>query len=118
MKNVLPLVLLVCIASFAAAAEPVLVGHWRLDEKDGDVVADSSASKNNAKALNAPGRTAGKVGGAFTFDGKKQFVEIPNCKELEKVNAGSYTIAAWFKADDAPPGSDDARLRSVTATAE
>ncbi|HLX61612.1 MAG TPA: LamG domain-containing protein [Planctomycetota bacterium] len=103
--------LILFFAAFAAftgfAAEPVLVGHWKLDEKDGDVVADSSASKNNAKAMNAPARVPGKVGGAFSFDGKNQYVEIPNSKELEKLQLGSYAIAAWFKAENVPLGTTD-----------
>lgn len=102
--------LLLPILSVSAlyAAEPVLVGQWKLDDKEGDVVADSSPNKNDAKAFNGPGRVAGKTGGAFSFDGAKQYVEIPNSKDLEKLQAGSYAISAWFKADKAPPGTDDA----------
>ncbi len=101
------LILLLAASVFSFAAEPVLVGHWKLDDKDGDVVVDSSPSKNNAKAMNGPGRVDGKVGGAFSFDGKNQYVEIPNSKELEKIQLGSYAIAAWFKAENAPPGTAD-----------
>ena len=102
------LLFLLLAVSFVSAAEPVLVGQWKLDDKDGDVAADSAPAKNNAKAMNAPARVAGKVGGAFSFDGKKQYVEIPNSKDLEKIQMGSYTVAAWFKAENVPPGSDDA----------
>jgi hypothetical protein len=101
------LFLLVFAMSVSFAAEPVLVGHWKLDDKDGDTVVDSSTSKNNAKAMNTPGRVEGKLGGALSFDGKKQHVEIPNSKELEKLQMGSYAIAAWFKAENAPPGTTD-----------
>ena len=91
------------------AAEPVLVGHWKLDEKDGDVAADSSPSKADAKAMNGPARADGKVAGAFKFDNaKKQYVEIPSHKDLDKLQSGSYTVAAWFKAENAPPGTEDA----------
>lgn len=101
------LLVLLFAVSFASAAEPVLVGHWKLDEKDGEDVADSSSAKNTAKAMNAPGRVEGKIGGAFSFDGKKQHIEIPNSKELEKIQMESYAIAAWFKAENAPPGTTD-----------
>lgn len=93
--------------SLAFAAEPTLVGHWKLDEKEGDKVADSSPSKNDAKAMHEPARVEGKAGGAFSFDGKKQYVEIPNSKDLEKIQMGSYTLSAWFKAENAPPGTTD-----------
>lgn len=95
-------------ATLAAAGEPALVGHWKLDDKEGDAVEDSSASKTNGKAFGNPGRVAGKVGGAFSFDGKDQRIEVPNSKELENVQESSYSIAAWFKAENTPPGTDDA----------
>ena len=98
--------LLLSLSFIAAAAEPVLVGHWKLDEKDGDVAADSAPGKNNGKAMDSPGRVAGN-GGAFSFDGKKQYVEIPNSKDLEKIQMDSYSMAAWFKPENVPPGTTD-----------
>lgn len=94
------------LAFVAYSAEPVLVGHWKLDEKEGDVAVDSSPSKNNGKIAGGPARTTGKFGGALAFDGKAQFVEIPNSKDLENVQEGSFTVAAWVKPEDAPAGKD------------
>jgi hypothetical protein len=88
------------------AAEPPLAGHWKLDDAEGEAVLDSSEAKNHAKAVARPGRTAGKNGGAFTFNGKDSFVEIPNSKDLDKIQHGNYAIAAWFKPEIAPPGTD------------
>lgn len=99
--------ILVLVSAAGFAAEPVLVGHWKLDEKEGDTVVDSSSSKNNAKAMGAPARVDGKAGGALSFDGKKQHIEIPNSKELEKIQMGSYAIMAWFKSENVPPGATD-----------
>jgi len=96
------------LSAFAFAAEPVLVGHWKLDEKEGDVAVDSSPSKNNGKIASNPKRVEGKVGGAMEFDGKTQFVEIPNSESLENVQEGSFTLAAWVKATDTPPGKEAA----------
>ncbi|HYG74529.1 MAG TPA: LamG domain-containing protein [Planctomycetota bacterium] len=93
------------LAVAAFAGEPV--AHWKLDEKEGDSVADS-VNKNNGKVTGTPGRTAGKVGGALSFNGKDTYVEIPNSKELENVQEGSYSVSAWFKPENAPPGTDDA----------
>ena len=97
---------LLCWTVCVFSAEPVLVGHWKLDEKEGDVAVDSSPSKNNAKILNAPARTTGKFGGALAFDGKNQYVEIPNSKELENLQEGSFSIMAWVKAEDVPAGTE------------
>jgi hypothetical protein len=104
MKNTL-LVLCAAIAFAASAAEPV--GHWKLNEKEGETVADSSAAKNNGKAVGAPARSEEK-GGAFTLNGKDQYVEIPSSKTLDDLQKGSFTICAWFKAADAPAGTEDA----------
>jgi hypothetical protein len=89
------------------SAEPRLVGHWKLDDTTGDTVVDSSASKSHGKAVAQPGRTQGKIGGAFTFNGKDSYVEIANSTAVDKVQGGSYSIAAWFKPDIAPPGTED-----------
>ena len=40
------------------SAEPQLAGHWKLDEKSGDSVLDSSAAKNHGRAISQPGRAA------------------------------------------------------------
>ena len=87
-------------------AEPTLAGHWKLDDKSGDTVLDSSPAKNHGKAMAQPGQTLGKVGGAFSFNGKDSYVEIKNSKDLEKIQEGSYTIAAWFKPEIVPPGTE------------
>src|SRR6186713_455051 len=95
------------VPQVSVSAEPPLAGHWKLDDKEGDAVSDSSGGKNDGKAVSQPGRTMGKIGGAFTFNGKDSYVEIPNSKDLEKINAGPYSVAAWFEPEIAPPGTED-----------
>lgn len=85
------------------------VGHWKFDdEKTSTSAADSSAGKNAATLMNGPAWTTGKVAGALNFDGKDDYVEIPNTKDLEDVQEGSFTLAAWFKPENAPPGTESA----------
>lgn len=117
MKSFLVIPFLV-LGALVFAGEPVLVGHWKLDEKEGDVAVDSSPSKNNGKIANNPARVAGKVGGAMAFDGKNQYVEIPNSPELENVQEGSFTLAAWVKAADTPPGKESANDAQYTIIAK
>jgi arabinan endo-1,5-alpha-L-arabinosidase len=50
---------------------------------------------------------AGKLGKAAVFDGSGGHVEIPGAAALDTVNEGSYTIAAWFKPADVPPGKEN-----------
>jgi hypothetical protein len=118
MKTASFLFLAILCASVANAAEPTLVGHWKLDDKEGDVAVDSSEFKNNGKLINSPGRTTAPFGGAMTFDGKTQYVEIPNSKELENVQEGSFTLAAWVKPTDVPAGTDSANNANYAVIAK
>ena len=95
------------LVSFSlAGAEPI--AHYTLDDKEGDTVVDSASGKANGTAKNGPARVEGKIGGAFKFDGKDDYIEIPSNKALDEIQNGSFTISAWFKPDDAPAGTDDA----------
>lgn len=108
--KITPLALLIVslvVSQACFAAEPELAGHWKLDDKEGGAAADSSAGKNPGKIIAQPARTTGKFGGAFTFNGKDSYVEIPNSKELDQIQNGSYSVAAWFKPEIVPPGTDD-----------
>jgi len=85
---------------------PGLVGHWKFDEKEGDAAVDSSGSGNDGKLVGGPRRVAGKIGGALEFDGNDDVVEIPNSVTLENLQEGGYTIAAWVRPVDTPPGQE------------
>jgi hypothetical protein len=72
-----------------------LLGHWKLDdEKSSSTAADSSGHGLTGKLVRNPLWTEGKVGGALTFDGKDGHVELPRSKEMDALQAGSYTISA------------------------
>jgi len=64
----------------------------------------------------ADGETAGKVvgkvefaegrkGGALKLDGAGH-VQLPNSDALDKVQAESYSLAAWFRPEGVPPGTE------------
>jgi hypothetical protein len=86
--------------------DPNLVGHWTFDEGKDMAAADASGHNNHGKLVGSPKWVAGKLGGALEFDGKESYVEIPRSPELENLQEGNYSIAAWFKAADAPPGQE------------
>jgi len=46
-----------------------LVGHWKFDEVSGTTATDSSGNNNAGTLTNGPTWTAGKIGGALSFDG-------------------------------------------------
>jgi glucose/arabinose dehydrogenase/chitodextrinase len=74
-----------------------LVGAWNFNEGTGLTAADKSGNANNG-TLSGAGvtwSTAGKYGGALSFNGSSGLVTIPNSSSLN-LNA-SYTLSAWIK---------------------
>jgi RNA polymerase sigma factor (sigma-70 family) len=90
----------------APAKSSDLVAHWKLDDKEGAAVADASGRGHAGKVVGEVGRSDGKSGGALMFDGKGGHVELPNSKDLDGVQEGSYSLSAWFKPQDLPPGKE------------
>ncbi len=68
-----------------------LVGYWKFDEKNGTIAADSSGAGNIGTLVNGPTWTAGKMGGAISFDGSNDFVNT-------NYSISSYpaSICAWI----------------------
>ena len=77
----------------------MLVAWWRLDEADGNDVADSSGNGRAGRLVGNPRwqPAGGKVGGALAFDGEGDFLEIGDEPAFDL--AGPITIAAWIKVN-------------------
>ena len=68
-----------------------LLAHWKLDERKGDTVPDSSGNGHHGTLRNEPQWAAGRQGGTLSFGGKN-YVEMDTClPEL----ALPLTIALW-----------------------
>jgi hypothetical protein len=90
-------------SSIQARAEPDslkqgLVLWLTFDEGTGTTTKDLSGNGNNGTLYNfnftaTSGWTTGKVGGALSFDGVNDYVEIPNSSSL---NPTKITIVYWF----------------------
>jgi hypothetical protein len=76
-----------------------LVAWWKLDEADGNDVADSSGNACGGKLIGNPQwrPAGGKVGGALEFDGDGDYVEIGNESAFDI--AGAITVAAWIRVN-------------------
>jgi len=84
-----------------------LLGHWRLDGDARDSSGlDFHGRKKGTKTV------PGKIGKALWFDGENDVVELPLTAALNQVQAESYTLAAWFRPEDIPPGVKDEDNRS------
>jgi hypothetical protein len=92
MKTLTTLIIVLCMASFAAAGlQDGLVAHWTFDEGSG-IIAYDSAGNNNGVIHDAKW-TTGKFGGALDFDGDKDYVTVPDNDSLTPQY--EMTISWW-----------------------
>jgi hypothetical protein len=72
-----------------------LVGAWGFDEPTGATAVDGSGRGNNG-TINGPVRSsAGKFGGALSFDGVNDLVTIPDADTLDLTTG--MTMEAWIR---------------------
>ncbi|MEK7069029.1 MAG: LamG-like jellyroll fold domain-containing protein [Patescibacteria group bacterium] len=79
-----------------------LLAHWDYEEATGSAQ-DVTKRNNTARAVNAPGRTSGKIGvRAAKFDGSRSYFNAGDQDDFN-FNYGNFTIATWAKLE---AGSD------------
>ncbi len=78
--------------SIANAADPSLVGWWKLDDGSGTIATDSSTYGNDGYFEGDPEWVSGQLGGALEFDGD-DWVNVGNPHDL--VITGAISIACW-----------------------
>ena len=86
------------VATYTATQLPSgLVGAWGFNEASGATVTDSSGSGNNGtmSGAGATRTTAGKYGGAISFNGTTGNVTVPNAASLNF--SSSYTLEVTNK---------------------
>jgi hypothetical protein len=77
--------------------KPNCVGHWKMDDNAANttVVDDSGTGHNGTASRNTNLlAVAGKINGAFLFNGTSDYVNVGNV-----VSPGAYTKIAWVKRD-------------------
>lgn len=76
---------------------PALVAHWKLDEADGVIAADSLAA-NDANLFSNPvwQPTGGKIGGALQLDGIDDYMSTAF---VLNPGDGAFSAIAWIKGD-------------------
>jgi len=84
------LALSLVLSSIADAAEPGLVGWWKLDETSGTIASDSSGNGRNGTLVGNPQWVPGKINGALQFDGN----DWVNCGDILNIS-DAITIACW-----------------------
>ncbi|MEC8044250.1 MAG: kelch repeat-containing protein, partial [Verrucomicrobiota bacterium] len=80
-----------------------LVGWWKFDETSGTVAHDSSGNGNDGNLTNGPTWVGGKIGGALSFDGVDDFVQLVRG---DVVGSGLHlSISVWIKPSAGPTGA-------------
>ena len=81
---------------WAGGTIPGLVSHWRLDEGGGRTAYDSAGG--NDGTIYGAGWTTGQIGGALSFDGINDSVDVgdPPDGSLD-FGTGDFTLSVWFK---------------------
>jgi len=87
------MILAVVLVMVTNIANAELVAHWKLDETSGNIAADSSDNANNGTLYGEPVWTAGKIDGAFKFDGVDDYVDLPIGSLIGSLT--NCTFAAW-----------------------
>ena len=87
------LVLGLVLTGVVAAADPSLVGWWKLDESSGTTAYDSSGNGHDGTLMGNPQSVAGKIDGSLDFDGTDDYVELPT----GLIGADIGTAAMWIK---------------------
>jgi N-acetylneuraminic acid mutarotase len=70
-----------------------LVGWWKFDETEGNIASDSSGNGNDGTLTNGPTWTEGKIGGALSFDGVDDFMNVNQNFFYNK----SFSFSSWVK---------------------
>ena len=103
--TVLSLFLLIAVAGGASiapgAASDGLIAAYSFDEGSGSTLADESGNGNSGSISGASWTTAGKTGGALSFDGVNDWVTIADSAVLDATRA--ITLEAWVKPSAAGP---------------
>lgn len=88
------------------AADPTLVGWWKLDETAGTTVADSSRYGHDSSLMTALAPVEGRINGALEFDGTSDYVEFPDSAEFDITE--TITIALWVRTNSIGDGAHKA----------
>ena len=88
----------IAVVALFCAQDDSLVLHLKFDDQKID---------EGAKAVGKVEFAEGRKGGAIKLDGTGH-VEVANTNALDKLQADSYTVMAWFKPESVPPGTESA----------
>ena len=89
-----------------------LVGYWSFDEGTGTTARDLSGRGNTGTLVNNPTWTTGQVGGALSFDGVDDFVNVGIGTHYFPLPR--FTICSWNRTPGLAPGRTQNGFFSLT----
>ncbi|MFZ0034799.1 MAG: LamG domain-containing protein [Sedimentisphaerales bacterium] len=95
MKKLIFTVLVMAVLTATADADPI--SHWKLDETIGNTTSDSA--DGNPGTVYGAQWTTGRVGGALSFDGVNDYVDVGDKDNLDFGATASFSIAAWVNSN-------------------
>ena len=98
-----PVLVVVCfVLSFtsSAMAQTGPRAAWAFEEAAGTSAADSTGNGHTGALQGSPTWTTGRVGGALSFDGVNDRVEVADADDLDLTT--SLTLSAWIKLTAQP----------------
>ncbi|MDH7600342.1 MAG: LamG domain-containing protein, partial [Sedimentisphaerales bacterium] len=85
-------IIVACIGIVANAADPNLVGWWKMDETSGSIAHDSSGTDNHGTLINGGVWTTGQIDGGLRLDGVDDHVSLPIGPLISTLKEASFTI--------------------------
>jgi hypothetical protein len=85
----------IAVTLTVSPAVTALVGAWGFDETTGTTAADASGRNNAGAITGATHTTAGKFGGALSFNGTSNWVTVPDADSLDLTTG--MTLEAWVQ---------------------
>lgn len=99
MRTLIVLIAVICMAGSVSAD---MIAHWTFDEGSGQTLHDSVGGNNGT--IYGATWTAGKTGGALSFNGTNSYVDVPDSSSLRFTENDSFSIAYWAKPDSMSSG--------------
>ena len=90
------------LASSALAVDPNLVAWYTFDEGSGATAHDSAHGYNGT--IHGATWAAGKTGGALSFDGVNDYIDVLDNPALRFTSNNRFTLCAWIKPTSTAAG--------------
>ncbi len=97
--------------------DPALLGHWPLDESSGSTANEASGNARHGIVFGDPNwqPSDGRIHGALHCDsnsGDVDYVLLPTDNEMDTVQNGPHTLAAWVRVMSSPASQTDPNTES------